>query len=285
VIPRGRIQLRGYLRWKWRRLQSQLRAGSQEMGHLPIVLGNAIPKTGSKLLLNILRGLPRIGPFVDTGLNAIKPYMAGQPTPPDWIARQLAMLRPGDVRFGYLHATPQNLALACRPGWAVFQILRDPRDTLVSGIFYALELHTDHVLNEYYRGLDSMEARLSAAIRGIPDEKFRLADIATIYGRYAGWLDQPQVCALRFEDLVSDRSAQLDRMLSHLEANGFELPGPRAEALEALAAQMDPRKSETFRKGKAGGWREHFTSRNKAEFKERAGELLVSLGYEQGMDW
>ncbi len=284
MMRRGRIQLRGLVRWRWRRLRTRLRAGP-EMARLPVVLGNAIPKTGSKLLLNILRGLPHIGPFVDTGLNAIKPYMAGEPTPPDWIARQLAMLQPGDVRFGYLHATPQNLALACRPGWAVFQILRDPRDTLVSGIFYALELHTEHVLNEYYRRLDSMEARLSAAIQGITEEKYRLADIATIYERYAGWLDRPQVCALRFEDLVSNRAGELERMLGHLEASGFELAVPRAQALETLAAQMDPRKSETFRKGKSGGWREHFTPRNKAEFKERAGELLVRLGYEPGLDW
>ena len=43
--------------------------------------------------------------------------------------------------------------------------------------------------------------------------------------------------------------------------------------------------SSFFRKGVAGDWRTVFTERDKAVFKEEAGDLLVELGYEKHQDW
>ncbi len=285
MISRGPLQLRGITRWRIRRAIARLRHGSDRLDKSPVIFGNAIPKNGSKLLFNILKGLPSIGPFVDSGLNEIKPYRQGVPTPAGWIARQLQMLQPGDIRAGYLWASPEHIERVCRPGWAVFFIRRDPRDTLISGIFYALEIHTGHILNEYYRTLPDMETRISAAIQGIPEGKYQLADIRTIYDRYLGWLEQPEVCDLRFEDLVESREAQLRRMLSYLETRGFLPELPMDEAVGLLASQMSPRKSATFRRGKSGTWKEHFTDHNKAEFKAIAGDLLIRLGYEKDMEW
>jgi hypothetical protein len=222
---------------------------------------------------------------VDTGLNAIKPYMAGQPTPEGWIVGQLEALGPGDVRVGYLHATPAHLEAVCRPGRAAFQILRDPRDTVVSGIFYALEVHPDHLMRKFYSRQESLEERITTAIQGIADGEFQFADINTIYERYLGWLERPEVCVLRFEDLIAHPEAQLGRLLDHLEARGFEPARPREAHVKALREQMDPRKSGTFRKGKAGGWREHFTPPHKALFKDLAGDLLIRLGYEEDRAW
>jgi hypothetical protein len=250
-----------------------------------VVFGNAIPKNGSKLLFNILRGLTHIGPFVDTGLNAIKPYMAGEPTPQGWINRQLDALRPGDLRFGYLHATEANLSHVCQPGWAVFQILRDPRDSLVSAIFYARDIHLDHGLHEYYQSIEDMETRIQAAIHGIDEEGVHLTHIRGRYQRYLDWLKQPQVCVIRFEDLVSVPESQLHRVVDHLKAQGFQPRVERSKAVDILQRQMAPEKSETFRKGKPGAWREHFTERNKAEFKEVAGDMLIRLGYERDLSW
>jgi len=41
----------------------------------------------------------------------------------------------------------------------------------------------------------------------------------------------------------------------------------------------------TFRKGRAGGWREEFSEEHKRAMKEVAGGLLIDLGYESGTDW
>ena len=69
------------LRWKMRRYQAMLHWGSGELQRMPVVIGNSMPKSGSHLIIQILEGLPKIGPFVNPGVpplnrdeeNAIQP--------------------------------------------------------------------------------------------------------------------------------------------------------------------------------------------------------------------
>jgi hypothetical protein len=112
-----------------------------------------------------------------------------------------------------------------------------------------------------------------------------LSDIRTRYAGYLGWLEQPGVLCLRFEDLILDRQAALERLLDYLESRGGSSHLPRPQCLQILQDAVAPKRSGTFRKGKPGNWQEHFTPANKALFKERAGDLLLRLGYETGSDW
>jgi hypothetical protein len=105
------------------------------------------------------------------------------------------------------------------------------------------------------------------------------------YEGYLGWLDQDGVLSLRFEDLIQDREATLDLLLDYLEKRGFTPTAPRQTAIETLSRAIAPRKSGTFRKGVPGNWKEHFTEANKAIFKGKTGDLLITLGYEEDYDW
>jgi hypothetical protein len=93
------------------------------------------------------------------------------------------------------------------------------------------------------------------------------------------------VLCLRFEDFIHRREATLAAMLDQVEAAGYQVPTARDRALAILAQAIEPQKSRTFRSGKTGGWREHFTPAHKALFKDVAGDLLVRLGYERNNDW
>jgi hypothetical protein len=48
---------------------------------------------------------------------------------------------------------------------------------------------------------------------------------------------------------------------------------------------IQPKKSQTFRSGKTGGWNEYFTDEHKSLFKAVARDLVVKLGYEKNNDW
>ena len=263
-----------------RRWATVRRVGPETLQRLPRVFGNAIPKAGSKLLFNVLRGFSEIGPFVDSGLAEIKPFRSGEPTPHAWIRDQLEALQPGDIRLGYLPWNAETEGRLCRPGWAMYQIVRDPRDVIISQIFYATSMHPGHALHEYLLALPDMETRIGTMIRGIPEGPHRRADIRRQYDRYLPWLKQPEVCPVRFEPFVRDPQAMLETMLAYLRHRGF----PSAEADSELASRlkrwMAPEKSETFRKGGVGGWREHFTAANLREFDDVAGDLLQVLGYD-----
>ena len=74
-------------------------------------------------------------------------------------------------------------------------------------------------------------------------------------------------------------------MLDAVESTGYTLHTPREKALPILVDAIQPKKSHTFRSGKTGGWKQHFTDEHKKLFKEVAGDLLVKLGYEQDNSW
>jgi hypothetical protein len=280
IITRGQVQLRGRLRWMARRAQVRWRYGSEMMDSLPVVFGNAIPKAGSKLLFNILRGFTELGPFVDTGLNEIKPFFRDNPTSPAWIQNQLDALRPGDIRFGYIYYSDRFEKILCQNGWANFLIIRDPRDQIISEIYYAMHINPEHKLHKLLQSLDGMEARISVLITGIPQGELKRVSVYEHYEHFFGWLNKPEIHVVRFEDLVNEPLKQLERMLDFIKDRGFEPVISRHQALELLLNRMSPDKSETFREGTSGQWREHFSDKNIDQFIEITGDLLAHLGYE-----
>jgi plasmid stabilization system protein ParE len=273
-------------RWQWRRAQVAAQWGSDVLKRMPVVLGNSMPKSGSHLIIQILEGLTEFGPFVNPGMPPLNRNQQNQPLPKEAILGNLARMKPGDIGYCYLKAEEPFLAELTRPGRASIFVYRDPRDMIVSHVFYATEMHPGHAMHKYYtEKLGSMEERINAAILGVEDLANPLTAVADKYAAYLGWLDQPAVLSMRFEDLILDRDASLRKILAHLSRFGYEPAKGEDQAVETLTAAIQPKKSGTFRKGQPGNWREHFTQRNIDIFKANAGDLLVRLGYEKNLDW
>jgi sulfotransferase 6B1 len=268
------------VRWQVRRLRAGMQYGPGALAHLPVVFGNAMPKSGSHLLTQILSGLTLIGPFVDPGFPPVNRSEDNRPLPSEKVIRNLEGMRPGDIRYGYIHATEPYLSILTGPQRATIFLYRDPRDMIISHVFYATDLNADHGMHRYYnQKLDSMEARIDAAIRGVTEPGFELASVRQRYDSYRGWLDQPGVLCLKFEDLILAREAALNRLLDYLAEKGFQTHLSRQAAVDSLAAAIAPRKSGTFRKGIPGNWQEHFTPANLETFRQMAGNLLDEWGY------
>ena len=273
------------LRWRARRLSTALRWGIGNLRRAPIVFGNAMPKSGSHLLVQILHGLTSIGPFIDPGFPPVNRDEANQSLPDEKVFANIYRMLPGDIRYGYIHAKEPFLSLLTQPEQASLFMYRDPRDMLVSHVFYATNLYEGHGMNRYYARLDHMEARLNAAIEGVDEQEFYLSNVKERYDSYLGWFNQPDVFTLCFEDLILEQDTALARLLGYLAVRGLDLQISRNQAIEMLKAGIAPHKSGTFRKGEPGSWRKHFTPENKKRFKAVAGDLLIRLGYEDGDDW
>ena len=253
----------------------------------PPIYANAFHKSGSHLLLQILYGLMDIAPYRHLEQAPIRTITAeGRKRSPQEIMRDLARLHPGIIEWGYLSYTPEFVNFfAQRPQIATLFIYRDPRDQLISSIFYAVDIHKKHAQHKYFSSIP-MDERVKTAIigRDVQGLEF-LPNIRSQYENILGWVADPKVLSFKFEDLIHSPSSQLERLLDHLQAKGLQTQIDREAAVQTLLKSIQPENSPTFRKGNTGGWRDHFTDEHIEIFKEITGDLLITLGYETNNDW
>jgi hypothetical protein len=273
-------------RWQARRALVGLRWGASALADAPAVLGNAMPKSGSHLIIQVLQGLTELGPFVNPGFPPVNRDEVNRKLPDDQVLANLLRMRSGDIAYGYVQARQPFIEALTKPGRATVFLFRDPRDMIVSHVFYATDMHPGHGMHGYYNEiLQSTEERINAAICGVGEPGAELSDIRSKYEAYLGWLNVSEVLCLRFEALILEREQALGGILDYLAQRGFSPRVTRSQAIDALQDAIQPQKSGTFRKGQPGNWREHFTAANIACFKEHTGDLLVRLGYETADTW
>jgi hypothetical protein len=252
----------------------------------PILLGISFPKSGTHLLDQILLGFSKVAPYAQRLHSFYAEYEgeSGVKRPPEQALRWLDSLRLRDVASAHLFARPDAVARVCSPKFIPYFIFRDPRDVVVSHVFYVTEMEARHVHHAFYQSLPDFNARLNVSILGRPDAEVEFANIAERFAPYLDWLDHPEVLAIHFEDLINDRMATLTRIMDHLFARAA-LHAPRQLILDSLESAINPTKSPTFRSGKTGEWRKYFTDDHKRIFKGAAGDLLMRLEYEKNNDW
>ena len=274
-------------RLDYRRYKAARRWGKEVLETSPQVYGNAMPKAGSHLLIQVLLGLTKIGPFVDPGFPPVNRFEGNTRLEEPERIDEINRMRPGEIRYGYSPCREPYLSAITAPGRASVFIYRDPRDLLVSHVFYAKDIHTGHGMHDYYNNvLTTMEERLNVAIEGCDLPGLGLPTVYERYKNFLAWFEIDCVLCLRFEDFILNQPETLNILLDYIESFGVEFALQRAEALEKLSTVNKPKKSGTFRRASPGNWKEYFTEDNKRRFKTVAGDLLSRLGYEEDdQDW
>ncbi len=279
-------QIRRVLRPAGKTLQAIARWKRLSFDEAPPIFGNSKPKSGSHLLLQILNGFTQIMPYRYVAAGPIRTvkYEGGRRRAEEVVA-DLKKIPRGVIGWGYVEASQENVAVLCKPDRVNYFIYRDPRDMLVSQVFFATDMHEEHGMHEYYNSLPDFGERLNVAITGIDRDGLYMVGVKQRYEGVFQWLDQRHVMCIRFEDLINNRDVTLNAMLDEVEKTGYRIPTQREKALSVLVDAIQPKKSHTFRSGKTGGWTQHFTDDHKRLFKDVAGDLLVKLGYEESNDW
>jgi hypothetical protein len=279
-------QLRRALRGPGKTAGAMLRWKRLRFDEAPPVFGNSKPKSGSHLLLQILNGFCQIMPYAYVAADPVRTIRKdGGRRTDDEIAADLRRGPHGVIGWGYVDATPENTAVLCQPGRVNYFIYRDPRDMLVSHVYFATDMHGEHGMHDFYQELPDFSARLKVAITGIDQDGMHMVSVLQRYEGVFRWLETPGAMCIRFEDLINRREATLNAMLDEVEKTGYRIPTPRDKALAILGEAIQPKKSHTFRSGKTGGWKDHFGEADKKLFKSVAGDLLIRLGYEKNNDW
>jgi len=263
--------------WRWRRLLFR---------EAPPIFGNSKPKSGSHLLWQILNGFTLIMPYAYVKAEPVRTIKKdGGRRTAEKVATDLRRIPRGVIGWGYVEATPENLAVLCKQDRVNYFVYRDPRDLLVSQVFFATDMHEGHGMHGFYQSLPDFGERLKVAITGVDRDGLKMVSVKQRYEGVFEWLEQSGVMCIRFEDLINNRDETLNAMLDEVEKTGYKIPIPREKSLALLVKAIQPKKSQTYRSGTTGGWKEYFSEEHKALFKDVAGDLLVKLGYEEDNDW
>jgi hypothetical protein len=267
------------------KLTQRIRFKSQP-NDLPVLLGISFPKSGTHLIDQILLGFSKVAPYAKRLHSFYAEYEGerGRKRSPQQALVWLDSLRSCDIASAHLFSRPEAVERVCSSKFIPYFIFRDPRDVVVSHVFYVTDMEARHVHHEYYQSLPDFDARLNVSILGRPDTKLEFLNIADRFAPYLGWLEHNEVLSIHFEDLILDRGAALNRILNHFLAR-VPLHASQKLILESLEASINPRRSPTFRSGKTGEWKKYFTEKHKKIFKDVAGGLLISLGYENDESW
>jgi sulfotransferase 6B1 len=267
------------------KLRQRFRFRSQPL-NLPILLGISFPKSGTHLLDQILLGFSKVAPYAKRLHSFYAEYEgeSGRKRSPEQALAWLNSLRSCDIASAHLFARPESVERVCSSKFVPYFIFRDPRDVVVSHVFYVTDMEARHVHHNYYQSLPDFNTRLNVSILGRQVTSIEFPNIAERFAPYLGWLDREEVLSIHFEDLINDRAAALTRIMEHFLAH-VPLPVSRTSILESMESSINPKRSPTFRSGKTGEWKKYFTEEHKKIFKDIASDLLVKLGYEESNDW
>ena len=253
-------------------LQYYLRNGGEPLNAR--VCLNSIPKSGTHLIEKTVLQIPGLR---NTGKRTIRGNR-------DRIHRGLAGVPRGGIVTSHIPYNAEFEALIAEHGLVFFEMIRDPRDIVVSRAKYLGGIDTTHRHYSRFKGLADDESRLRLAIEGIPGE---VLSIAEMLQGHAPWLSSPHVSVVRFESLIGpagggNREEQIRAVQAITYHLGVELS---RDEIEMIAARTFDESSLTFRSPTIGGWKGSFSEQNRSLFKACVGELLLRYGYESSLDW
>ena len=187
------------------------------------------------------------------------------------------------------------------PDAKLVYIVRDGRDVLISERFRNFVEESKFLSAEDKRiveGLRRDQTQFTNGTRSIFTETF-IRRVA------AGWVKNLQETddeghklfkenyfSMRYEDLLSKPFFEVTKLWRFLGVT--DITGPLVEAVKNEMGSNPDEEWQTRRnediasflpKGQAGNWQRLFTERDKSNFKEVAGNMLINWRYEENLDW
>ncbi len=191
------------------------------------------------------------------------------------------------------HEPAANLA-EMLPGWKIVQLVRDPRDVVVSRFYHDLAHMDPAMVRLFARGEGSGVSMRTDWVEAYLGHK--RDELLKYYERFEAASVREEVrCVVRYEDLLVDTPRELGRVAAFVglapmneelvaTAERFAFDKVAAEGAQVDATSGE-RRNSFLRKGKAGDWRTYFDRRVAAVLGPAFAGLLVRLGYEQDDRW
>lgn len=259
---------------------------------IPTLYLNGFPKSGLHLAVRYVLGMDLKAHNPTYNWMGTNPWTVEMSNLHIW-GKNVATLQEGEFVKGHTGYLKTIEALFIMLGIGVVFVYRDLRDVVVSQMFHVLNKDDErykHPNKALYQSMKSNEDVMLAIIEGAD----KYDGIISRWETYAPWLDSEWILPLRYEEMISNQyntankiyDYSLDIMQKSSDIVGVAPPEFRNIMLQRMIGEANNRKmSPTYRKGKSGGWRDHFTPKVIDSFKRHDNGWLVKLGYEESEDW
>ena len=191
------------------------------------------------------------------------------------------MPRLGHFEYGgHFALDMEPVVISLQAGYKPIFIYRDPRDVIVSHAIFAIKDARAQGGHPVYPAFDSGD--MDEAIR------FLIQYTPLRYDARMGWLQQPHVLSIKYEDLLMKPHETINAISMHLgdlELSGGEVNLIVSQMAPTRGGEADKISAPYFSKGKVGDWKNWFKPYHVALFKEFAPDLLLDLGYETHDGW
>lgn len=228
---------------------------------------NAMPKSGLHLLSALVKPLTMNAKPLWAGNRANNSFTM-QGKGPEFVTNAICYLPDNWRLIGHCAYDEDVEWYLTLSGVAHIFITRDLRDVAVSQAHHILsdDDNLKHPDKELYRALGGFDDVLRAVWYGIDG----YPGVFDRWREYAPWLDRADVLVLRFEEVIADLEAAADTILDYVHGLSPaypQLPGKVpmkmtgvmnvTNATAMVESALDTGASPTFRKGKAGSWRQY----------------------------
>lgn len=260
----------------------------------PKIYVNGFPKSGLHLAVTMAMVMVKEPAHEHSWAGTFgKNSFSTQWVPYNEIFSNLSRLREDSWLKGHCGYRPEVEQFLYHLGASKIFIYRDLRDVLVSQAHHVTSDDDDrfyHPDKKMFQSMDSFEDVLAACLCGVGP----YAGLFERWFHYAPWLHIPWVHKVRFEDALLKPEAAARDAVIYTYSRMSAAFGARVELPERMVADLtkpavdlmgQTDKSPTFRQGKTGKWREHFTPKITELFKQRGGDVLIRLGYEKDNNW
>lgn len=196
----------------------------------------------------------------------------------------------GNHVYSWSHspATQKNIDMFIKNEMKGIWFVRDPRDQIVSFAWSlkkreALLAHV--AIEAVITGLIMNTGEFIHCVSGITSY-LAYEDVDAWYRDFLSWKTHPCIMVSYYENLVGpqgggDLAMQEQEVCKIAEYLNVDMP---YEEIRAIASKLFGG-TATFVFGQIGRWKQVFTPEHKKLFKQKAGQLLIDLGYEKDFAW
>lgn len=194
-----------------------------------------------------------------------------------WMNKKFSQLPVDYYVFGHANYSDHLFSILEKNNIKTIQIIRDPRDVLLSYVHYVAKTPS-HFIYDFYKDL-SFDERLRFTLQGGEAGNLYMESFPTMLKQVDGWFNKKDVLVVKFEDLIGSQGGGDDDLQKSVITSIVEFLKIESVDIDLTAKNLFGG-THTFRKGRIGTWQEELSEEQIQLVRSKIDGTAKRWGYE-----